>query len=152
MTTTSATYTIVFFVPIILLNTSMLGRLKAGPAKRSAKAGPLPIPEFINPCSIGTSVSVAKYIKAATIDEMKFAHKEFPPTSAATKREGITPSCPTRPSKNPETSTPPKRSGSICNAKPQVAPVHYFNSSFLNHLKSMAARLTIEKPAIHHLY
>jgi len=79
-------------VPITLRITSMLGRLSAGPARRSARAGPFPIPEPISPCRIGTSVKVAKYIKAATMDEKKLAKKEFPPTSAVIYLEGMIPS------------------------------------------------------------
>ena len=92
ITTTKATYTAVFLAPIMLRKTSMLGKLNAGPAKRSANAGPLPMPEPINPCNIGTSVNVAKYINAATIEEKKFARNELPPTKASTNLEGITPS------------------------------------------------------------
>jgi hypothetical protein len=60
--------TIVFFIPIIDLITSMLGRDSAGPARSNASAGPFPIPLLIKPCKMGTSVNVAKYIKAPTID------------------------------------------------------------------------------------
>jgi hypothetical protein len=80
--TTKLTYTTVFFVPIALPITSMLGKLKAGPARSSARDGPFPIPEPIRPCRIGTSVKVAKYINAPTTDEKKFAKREFPPTRA----------------------------------------------------------------------
>ena len=90
--TTKLTYTTVFFVPIALLITSMLGKLKAGPARSNAKAGPLPIPEPIKPCKIGTSVKVAKYIKAAITEEKKLAKREFPPTIVVIYREGIIPS------------------------------------------------------------
>jgi len=83
--TTKLTYTTVFLVPITLLITNILGKLKAGPAKSNANAGPFPIPAPIKPCKIGTSVSVAKYINAATMDEKKFANKEFPPTNDVTK-------------------------------------------------------------------
>ena len=111
--TTKLTYTNVFFVPMTLLITNILGKLKAGPAKSKANAGPFPMPEPIKPCKIGTSVSVAKYINAATIDEKKLANKEFPPTRAVTKRDGIIPSWPTLPSKNPEARTPPNNKGNI---------------------------------------
>ena len=92
MITTKLTYTTVFFVPIALPITSMLGKLKAGPARSRANAGPCPIPEPIRPCRIGTSVKVAKYINAPTTDEKKLANKEFPPTRVATKCDGIIPS------------------------------------------------------------
>jgi len=67
----------------------MLGRLKAGPERRSANAGPLPIPEPIKPWSIGTSVNVAKYIKAPETDAKRLALKLFPPTKLATNFSGI---------------------------------------------------------------
>ena len=41
---TKETNTTVFLVPITLLITNMLGKLRAGPASSSAKAGPCPIP------------------------------------------------------------------------------------------------------------
>jgi len=92
MTTTSATYTTVFGVPITPRITSRLGKLNAGPAKRSASAGPFPMPDPMSPYKIGTSVSVAKYMNAAMIEEKKFALKELPPTSVSTQREGTRPS------------------------------------------------------------
>ena len=48
-TTTKSTYVDVLFVPMMLRITSMFGRLKAGPAKRSARAGPFPIPLPMSP-------------------------------------------------------------------------------------------------------
>ena len=77
ITTTSATNTSVFFVPMTLLITSMFGRLSAGPASSSARAGPLPIPLPIRPCNMGTSVRVAKYISAPANEAKKFALREF---------------------------------------------------------------------------
>ena len=62
----------------------MLGRERAGPAKRSARAGPLPIPAPISPWRMGTSVNVAKYMKAPATEAKKFEKIEFPPTRAAT--------------------------------------------------------------------
>ena len=56
----------VFLIPITLLITNIFGKDKAGPAKSKASAGPFPIPLAINPCKIGTSVKVEKYIKAPT--------------------------------------------------------------------------------------
>lgn len=49
MTMTSETNTTVFFVPMTLRITSIFGRLSAGPASSSARAGPLPMPLPINP-------------------------------------------------------------------------------------------------------
>ena len=71
----------VFCVPITPLITNILGKDKEGPANNKANAGPLPIPEAIKPCKIGTSVKVAKYIKAPTIEAKKFDKSELPPTS-----------------------------------------------------------------------
>ncbi len=49
MTITSATYTIVFFVPNTPRITNIFGRDNDGPASSKAKAGPLPIPDANNP-------------------------------------------------------------------------------------------------------
>ena len=91
---TSKTKTIVFFVPITDLITNMFGSDRAGPAKSSASAGPLPIPLLSNPCRIGTSVNVAKYIKAPATEENKLAPNEFPPTERLIHSDGINPSPP----------------------------------------------------------
>ena len=96
--------------------TSMLGRETAGPERRRASAGPFPIPAPSNPCKMGTSVKVAKYIKAPEIAAKKLARSPFPPTSSATNREGMKASCPGRPRKNPAPSTPRKSKGRICRA------------------------------------
>ena|GEM_PF-1861280 len=72
ITTTSETKTMVFSVPMMLRMTNILGKESAGPANNNAKAGPLPIPAPIRPWRIGTSVSVAKYIKAANMLAKKF--------------------------------------------------------------------------------
>ena len=111
MSTTIETKTIVFFVPITLRITSILGRDKAGPASRSASAGPFPIPFPIKPCRIGTSVRVAKYIKAPLIEAKKFAQIEFPPTRVTIQRDGINPSCPGLPRNEPATKTPINNKG-----------------------------------------
>lgn len=50
----------------------MLGKLKEGPDKSKAKAGPFDIPLAINACKIGISVKVEKYIKAPNIEAIKF--------------------------------------------------------------------------------
>lgn len=84
MLTTKIVYTTVFCVPITLRITSIFGKDNDGPANRSARAGPLPIPADINPCSIGTSVKVAKYMNAPKIDAKKLENKEFPPTRDTT--------------------------------------------------------------------
>ena len=80
MTITSRTKTAVFLVPITERMTNMFGRLKAGPARSRASAGPLPIPAPIRPCRMGTSVSVAKYMNAPTTEANRLAHRELPPT------------------------------------------------------------------------
>jgi len=113
MIITKNIYTKVFFVPMTLRITSMLGKLSAGPANNNANAGPLPIPAPIRPCRIGTSVRVAKYINAPKIDAKKFANNELPPTNLPTNLDGIMPSCPTLPRRKPATKTPSNKSGSI---------------------------------------
>ena len=49
ITMTRETKTMVFFVPITDRITSILGSERAGPAKRRASAGPLPIPLPMSP-------------------------------------------------------------------------------------------------------
>ena len=73
---------------MMLRSTSMLGSDSAGPASNSASAGPLPMPDPINPCRIGTSVNVAKYMKAPTTEAKKFAQSELPPTDWLPRRWG----------------------------------------------------------------
>lgn len=70
----------------------MLGRLNAGPANNSASAGLCPIPAPTNPCTIDTSVNVAKYMNAPRNEATKFASNESPPTAMATYVDGISPS------------------------------------------------------------
>ena len=55
MTTTSSTYTSVFFVPMTDRMTSMFGSDSAGPASSSASAGPVPMPAPSRPWRMGTS-------------------------------------------------------------------------------------------------
>ena len=50
------------------------------------------MPEPMSPWRMGTSVSVAKYMKAPATDAMKLANRELPPTSELTHTEGMTPS------------------------------------------------------------
>jgi len=64
-------------------------------------------------------VRVAKYIKAPTIEAKKFALIELPPTSVATKREGIKPSSPGLPKRRPAKNIPKKSKGNICWVKLQ---------------------------------
>ena len=52
----------------------------AGPRAASASAGPDPMPLPTRPCTIGTSVSVAKYMKAPAIAANTFDAIELPPT------------------------------------------------------------------------
>ena len=81
MAMTKTTKTTVFLKPSTWLMTSMLGSDKDGPAKSNANAGPLPMPEANRPCMIGTSVSVAKYMKAPVKLARKLDNREFPPTA-----------------------------------------------------------------------
>ena len=76
-------------MPITLRITNILGKDREGPASKSASAGPLPIPAPISPCKIGTSVKVAKYINAPTIEAKKLANSEFPPTRLAIQWVGM---------------------------------------------------------------
>jgi len=81
--TTKAMKAAVFFKPRTVFITSILGKDKAGPANNSANAGPFPMPLPKRPCRIGTSVSVAKYIKAPEMAAKKLATREFPLTAAS---------------------------------------------------------------------
>ena len=110
----------VFFVPKMLRITSILGSESAGPASKRANAGPLPIPLPISPCTIGTSVNVAKYIKAPKNEAKRFENIEFPPTIVETHWLGIIPSCKGLPKAKPAINTPMKSSGTICFVKSQV--------------------------------
>ena len=69
----------------------MFGSDNEGPANNKAKAGPLPIPADINPCRMGTSVRVAKYMNAQTIDAKKLEKTEFPPTNLVIHSLGMIP-------------------------------------------------------------
>ena len=64
----------------MLARVIIAGRESAGPARSKARAGPCPIPDPINPWRIGTSVRVAKYMRAPETEANRFAHREFPPT------------------------------------------------------------------------
>ena len=66
-TTTIVQYVKVFLTPMIPARAIMLGRDKAGPARRRASAGPCPMPDPMSPWRMGTSVRVAKYMKAPAI-------------------------------------------------------------------------------------
>ena len=59
----------------------MFGRLKDGPAKSNARAGPEAIPLAINACNIGISVNVEKYINAPNIEAIKLPVIVFCPTN-----------------------------------------------------------------------
>ena len=125
---------IVFFVPITLRMTSMFGSDSEGPAKSKAKAGPFPMPEDNNPCTIGTSVSVAKYINAPVKLAKKLDNNEFPPTDHSIQLFGMMPamevlSC-VDPNKKPAVTTPMANNGNICLAKPQAENTHSLFSSF----------------------
>ena len=120
---TKATYTAVFLKPSTLLITSILGNDKEGPAKSNANAGPLPMPEASNPCMMGTSVNVAKYMKAPVKLARKFDNSEFPPTAHRIHPLGTTPAIEVSPcvdpNKKPAVTTPTANRGIICFAKPQ---------------------------------
>jgi len=96
----------------------MFGSDNEGPASNSASAGTLPIPAAISPCKIDTSVNVAKYIKAPTIDTKKLENTELPPTRFAIHSFGITPAIAVsswvEPSRKPATQTPMASMGIIC--------------------------------------
>lgn len=77
MTTARSTKTMVFLVPMTERITSMLGRDSARPASNSARARPLPMPAPSRPLRIGTSASVAKYMKAPAIEAKRFAQTEW---------------------------------------------------------------------------
>ena len=62
-----------------------------GPASSSARAGPLPMPEARRPWMMGTSVSVAKYMKAPVKLARKFDSSELPPTAHSIQRLGMMP-------------------------------------------------------------
>ncbi len=102
----------------------MLGSDKAGPASSSVSAGPCPIPLPSSPWTMGTSVSVAKYMNAPMMLDTKFARRLSPPTAVLTQAFGIQPSWSGRPSSNPETRTPPSSNGRICLASVHEAPNH----------------------------
>jgi hypothetical protein len=94
MTMTRETKTTVLPVPMIERMTSMFGRERAGPARSRARAGPLPMPLPMRPCRMGTSVNVAKYMKAPANEATKLDMRELPPTAVDTHDEGISPSSP----------------------------------------------------------
>jgi len=104
-----------------LRSTRILGNETAGPASSRVRAGPWPMPAPSSPSRIGTSVRVAKYMKAPEIPANRLARTELPPTAEAIQAEGNKPSCPGRPSINPAISTPARSKGMICLAKPQLA-------------------------------
>src|SRR4030065_2141693 len=86
---------------------------------------------------MGTSVRVAKYIKAPTIEAKKLEKTEFPPTRADIHSFGITPAIVfpswVDPKRNPAATTPRASNGTINFAKSHVAVVHaLFSSSFLS--------------------
>ena len=137
MTITRATYTAVFFVPKTPRMTSIFGRDNDGPANSKAKAGPLPMPEANRPWTIGTSVNVAKYMKAPVKLAKKFDNNELPPTAHSIQLFGIMPaiavsSC-VEPNRKPAKTTPTANNGNICLANPHEAKAHsLFSSSLLS--------------------
>ena len=96
---------------------------------------------------IGTSVSVAKYMKAPVNEAKKFERSEFPPTAHSIQRFGTTPaivspSC-VEPSRNPAVTTPMASRGMICLAKPHDDKAHSrFSASCLSQ-SSMTERAVI---------
>ena len=112
----------------------MFGNESEGPANNKAKAGPSPIPEASRPWTMGTSVSVAKYMKAPRKLAQKLDNKELPPTHASIHSGGTTPatfapSC-VEPNKKPAERTPTASNGNICFAKPHEANNHSLFSPF----------------------
>jgi len=97
---------------------------------------------------MGTSVRVAKYMMAPTTEAKRFALRLFPSTSISTHLDGMIPSCPGLPSKNPGTITPAKRSGRIYFEKPQVDDVHSLSSPFLNQAASTYRRKSRNAPVM----
>ena len=117
--------------------TSMFGSDSDGPARSKARAEPFPMPEASNPCIIGTSVRVAKYMNAPVKLAKKFDNNELPPTAHSIQLFGTMPaiavlSC-VEPSMKPAVTTPIASNGIICLAKPHEANAHsLFSSSRLS--------------------
>ena len=126
--------------------TSMLGSKSDGPASNSARAGPLPMPEASSPWMIGTSVSVAKYMKAPVKLAKKFDSRELPPTAHSIQRFGMIPAMAVwswvDPSRKPAVMTPSASSGRICLAKPHAESAH---SRFSASAEAMAIVLVERK-------
>ncbi len=141
----------VFLAPMTLPITSMLGRESAGPASSRARAGPWPMPAPRRPCKIGTSVRVAKYIKAPANEAIRLAENEFPPKRDWTHCSGIRAGWPGRPRRKPATKTPPARSGKICFINPQVDSTQLLHSSRVNQDFSMKPRIIRRAMVIYHL-
>lgn len=88
------------------------------------------MPEPKSPCTIGTSVRVAKYMNAPARAAKKLANRPFPPTNPAIQRDGMMPlSVPGMPRRNPATSTPPSKRGAIIRVYIQVESIQLFISS-----------------------
>ncbi|KAF5029791.1 hypothetical protein DSECCO2_644920 [anaerobic digester metagenome] len=123
--------------------TSILGNDSAGPDNSRARAGPLPMPLPKSPCNIGTSVSVAKYIKAPEMEANRFAHSEFPPTAISIQRVGIQASLPGRPNSAPAIITPRNSKGMINLAKLQVDPSQSLSSPFSSAKKKLNSAIAV---------
>ena len=120
MTTTRLTKATVFFVPITLRITSMLGRLSAGPASSSASAGPLPMPAPSKPCRIGHlgqggEIHERTHYRGKQVGPQRVAAHQ--PADPFGGDQALVAGAP---SSSPATSTPANSSGRICLAKPQV--------------------------------
>ena len=76
---TNPMYVRPLFFPMILVITSMLGRLSAGPESSMASAGPLPMPCAMRRPTIGTSVSVEKYMNAPDTEATEIEDRLSPP-------------------------------------------------------------------------
>ena len=100
---------------------------------------------------MGTSVSVAKYIKAPATEANRLAQTELPPRRDWIHCPGISAAWPGRPSMNPATSTPPASSGKICFIKSQVDATQLLHSSAVNHALSMNPRTMSNAAVIYHL-
>lgn len=85
---------------------------RAGKQKRQCRS--FPYRYRSNPWTIGTSVSVAKYMNAPTIDAKKLANNKFPPTRLTIQVRWYYAFMTRTPRRKPDTSMPPSSKGVIC--------------------------------------
>ena len=74
---------------------------------------------------------MAKYINAPATEAKRFEQSEFPPTAFDIHSDGIIPSPPGRPSRNPAAKTPIRSNGRIILAYHQDSPSHSPVSPFV---------------------